>query len=88
MDKQKFLEKLSNALDELEDLNNLTLDYAILEFKDYNPENSKYERNYSWRDFELKWDEKEQLFDLIDNSEMFKGCDSYCQKRGYCNGDC
>jgi len=88
MDKQTFLNKLSLALDELEDISNLNLEYGVLQFMDYNPENSKYEKNYSWREFEFRWNDKEQSFEMNDNSELFKGCDSSCQERGYCNGDC
>ena len=90
MDKQHILNKLEDALDKLEDIDKLNLNYGSISVVDYAPDNSKYDKKYSYRQFDVQWNDKTQDFDIIDTSEPFV-CSmgaSDCTERGYCNGDC
>jgi len=89
MNKEDFLKKLSNELDNLEDIENLTFEGCRISFSDYNPDNRRYETKYSYRYFDLI-SQNGKDFKIDDLSEGFKCTmgSSFCKERGYCNGDC
>jgi len=87
--KEEFLRKLSAAIDKIED-EDADFDYFSMSFHNYDPDNRKNERKLSYFSLEIDYDFKKKDFVLHDRSEPFKctmGC-SYCEERGYCNGDC
>lgn len=91
--KQDFIDKLSAKLDEIPDLENLTIDYLNINLTDFNPDNTKHDVKYSYREYEISLNSRNKNtteLKITDTSEPFK-CNmgaKDCEERGYCNGDC
>jgi hypothetical protein len=85
--KEEFLKKLSDAIDEIED-ENAEVDYFAMTLSNYLPDNK---RKLCYFQVEINYKEKTGTFEIDDRSEPFKcsmeGGD-HCTERGYCNGDC
>ena len=90
INKEELLQKISIALDSIPDIENTTL-YASLQFSDYTPSH-KYEEKYSYRRYEVSYEDGIKDFIVRDESEIYNHrCEmnySDCNKRGHCNGDC
>ncbi len=86
--KEEFLKKLSEAIDKIED-KDAVLDYFSISFSNYSPDKNS-ERKLSYFQVDIDYDTSTESFTINDRSESFKceiGC-SFCEERGYCNGDC
>jgi len=87
MNKQEILDKLSAALDKIENSNTLRVSYGGIVLEDYSPDPSL---KLCYRQLEVNFNDKSNDFEISDTSEPFKCSmgDKDCTERGFCSGDC